>query len=96
MKDLEFVGNYFNVIAGFLTIFFAILGIIGICGICVACFEGDGGMFFAFALYLAILWLTWFISIKIIKLKKIIFTRFVATTENVLEITEMLEEKLKK
>lgn len=35
----------------------------------------------------------WYVVIFLIKLEEIIVTRFIAMTENVLEITEMLEKK---
>lgn len=37
----------------------------------------------------------WYITIQMVNLKEIIVTRFVAMTENIFEITEMLEKKLK-
>lgn len=87
MKDLSFVDDFFSSLAAFWTIVSAIMGIIFI----VLAFNGIGiaviGALLTFAF--------WFVIVKTIKFQKIIFTRFVAATENIYEITVMMEEKLK-
>ena len=84
MDDLNFVKNYFKVIH---IIWFALCAISVLCFIFACCrdFEGIVPLIIAVAVYL--------IGYVGIKLNEIMFTRFVAATENIYEITKIMESK---
>lgn len=85
MEDLKFLHGLFDFIK---VIVYITLGIIGL--VCIVAFlDGNIGVCLTCIISAIILG----IGIVEIRIGRIILTRFVAMTENVLEITELLEKK---
>ena len=85
MKDLEFVENVFT---GMKILWCVLFGISSLF-LMILCFNGAYQAFFVLIANVII----WYIGFIGIKISNIIYARFVAATENILEITLMLENK---
>ena len=86
MEDLKFIRAIFNGLKTLWNCLFAIAAVI----LVVATFNGEVGCL----IILVSGALIWLVGMVIINIGSIVYTRFVAATENILKITQMLEKKL--
>ena len=89
MEDIKKFLKYFEVVNGINNFIWCIALIFCALTSFSALFNGN---FLGVLIALAVAAL-WYVSKFMIKLQEILVTRFVAMTENVLEITQMLEKK---
>ncbi len=93
MKDLEFVEKFYKTMH---TIWAVLCGIITFL-LVVALFNSHGGEeTFTIFMFIVMTAIMYFAGRVCISFNEIIFSRFVAATENILEITLMLENKFNK
>lgn len=86
MEDLKTFKTFYSVIRGIYTVIF-VFALLACGG---AFFNGNYDYGILIAVTSTALW---FVMMFLVKLQEIMVTRFIAMTENVLEITEMLEKK---
>ena len=94
MEDIKKFLTFFEVINGVNNFIWCIMLIFSVWySLSALCFGGHGDIFFLGVLIALAVAALWYVSKFMIKLQEILVTRFVAMTENVLEITQMLEKK---
>lgn len=89
MEDLKFIRAIFNGLKTLWNCLFAIAAVI----LVVATFNGEGGCL-QWLIILVSGALIWLVGMVIINIGSIVYTRFVAATENIFKITQILEKKL--